>query len=231
MLNEQFIRTISILGNNGFNLLLKSHVMIFGIGGVGGYALEALVRSGIGEITIIDNDKISISNLNRQIIATHKTIGQYKVDAAEKRLLDINPNLKVNKYNLFFNSETASKIDFTKVDYIIDAIDTVSSKVLLVELSQKYSIPIISSMGAGNKIEPTMFEVTDIFKTSVCPLARVMRQELKKRGIKNLKVVYSKEEPVKINSKNNYPSSIAFVPSVVGLIIACEVIKDLTKYK
>jgi len=238
MLN-QFSRTELLIGEDGLKKLKKSKVAVFGIGGVGGHAVEALARSGIGTIDIIDNDVFSLTNINRQIFATHKTIGKNKVDVAKERLLEINPNLKINAYNTFFMPENSSDFDFANYDYIIDAIDTVTSKIELVVKAQESNTPIISSMGAGNKMNPTMFEVCDIYKTSVCPLAKVMRQELKKRHINKLKVVYSKEEPIKPivsaelkasePNKRNIAGSNAFVPSVVGLIIASEVIKDLIR--
>ena len=218
-------RTRTLIGDNAIEKLKKSRVIVFGIGGVGGYTVEALVRSGIGEIDIVDNDKVSISNLNRQIVALNSTIGEYKVDVMKKRALDINPDLKINTYKLFFDEKTKAEIDFLKYDYIVDAIDSVKSKLLLIELAKKDKIPIISSMGTGNKLNPLEFEIADIFKTSVCPLARIIRTELKKRGIKDLKVLYSKEKPYKDGSK--VPSSISFVPSTAGLIIASEVIKDI----
>lgn len=240
MLN-QFSRTELLFGKDAMKKLADSRVAVFGIGGVGGYTVEALVRSGIGEIDIIDNDKVCFSNINRQIYATVKTVGKYKVDVAEERILDINPNIKVNKYKIFYTPETSKQFDFSKYDYIVDAIDTVTGKIELVMNANKTTTPIISSMGAGNKVNPTDFMVSDIYKTSVCPLARVMRNELKKRGIKKLKVVYSQEMPISPidNTDNNYekqadttkrrqtPGSTAFVPSVVGLIIAGEVIKDI----
>lgn len=232
MQNEQFSRTISLIGEEAFEILQNSKVAVFGVGGVGGYVVEALARSGVQTLGIIDNDKVALSNINRQIIATHKTLDKYKVDVVEERLLEINPNIKINKYKMFYTPETSHEFDFQNYDYIVDAIDTVLGKLSLVEKAKEYSIPIISSMGAGNKMNPTMFEVTDISKTSVCPLARVMRQELKKRNIKKLKVVYSKEQPYKPQTKDKRtPASIAFTPSVVGLIIASEVIKDLIKNK
>ena len=218
-------RTRSLIGENSLSKLSKSKILVFGIGGVGGYVVEALVRSGIGEIDIVDNDKVSISNLNRQIVALNSTIGEYKVDVMKKRALDINPDLKINTYKLFFDDDTKDEFDFSKYDYIVDAIDSVKSKLLLVELAKNNNTPIISSMGTGNKLNPLKFEIADIFKTSVCPLARVIRTELKKRGIKELKVLYSKEMPYKDGSR--IPSSISFVPSTAGLIIASEVIKDI----
>ncbi len=236
-MSNQFIRTQLLFGKTAMDKLADSRVAVFGVGGVGGYAVEALARSGIGAIDLIDNDKVCLSNLNRQIIATHKTIGKYKVDAAEDRLIDINPEIKVFKHRVFFLPENASDFDFSQYDYVIDAIDTVAGKIALAEKAQQTGVPIISSMGAGNKLNPEAFEVTDIYKTSVCPLARVMRRELKKRGIKKLKVVYSKEQAIKpldiadgenTDSRRQTPGSTAFVPSVAGLIIAGEVIKDLT---
>lgn len=252
MLN-QFSRTQLLLGKEAIKKLNISRVAVFGIGGVGGYTVEALIRSGLGNIDIIDDDKVCLTNINRQIYATRKTVGKYKVDVAAERILEINPEVKVNTYKTFYAPETAEQFDFSKYDYIVDAIDTVTGKLTLVENANKSGVPIISSMGAGNKMDPTAFEVTDIYKTSVCPLARVMRYELKKRGIKKLKVVYSKEKPltpiddIEVSCKTNcicppgtarkctvrrqVPGSNAFVPSVVGLIIAGEVIKDLTDFK
>ena len=219
--------------------LAKARVAVFGVGGVGGYAVEALARSGVGALDLIDNDKVCLTNINRQIIATHKSIGQYKVDVAEERIKDINPGCAVRTYKTFYMPDTADQFDFNEYDYVIDAIDTVTGKIELVMQADKCGTPIISSMGAGNKLDPAAFEVADIYKTSVCPLAKVMRRELKKRGIKSLKVVYSKEEPIRlvedapeeereISQKRDIPGSTAFVPSVAGLIIAGEVIKDLT---
>lgn len=233
----QFSRTELILGSEAMQKLKDARVAVFGIGGVGGYTVEALVRSGIGAIDIIDNDTVCLSNLNRQIIATHKTLGMYKVDAAKERILDINPDIEVTAYKTFYLPETEDQFDFTKYDYIVDAIDTVSGKIALAVNAQKAGTPIISSMGAGNKINSDKFEVADIYETSVCPLARVMRTELKKRGIKKLKVVYSKEKPITplenvqtdaSAKRRQTPGSCAFVPSVAGLIIAGEIIKDIT---
>lgn len=236
---DQFSRTQLLFGKEAMEKLKNSRVAIFGVGGVGGYAVEALVRSGISKIDIIDNDVISLTNINRQIIATHKTIGKYKVDVMEERILDINPEAEVKKYKMFYLPETADNFDFSNYDYVIDAIDTVKGKIELIMQAEKTSTKIISSMGAGNKLDPTAFEVSDIYKTSVCPLARVMRTELRKRNIKKLKVVYSKEVSltpiiendnqveVKGTAGRQAPGSIAFVPSVAGLIIAGEVIKDL----
>ena len=235
MLN-QFSRTELILGKEAMEKLANSRVSVFGIGGVGGYTVEALVRSGVGAIDLIDDDKVCLTNLNRQIIATHKTIGKYKVDVAAERIADINPNAKVTAYKTFYTPETASQFDFSQYDYVVDAIDTVTGKIGLVMQAQEAGTPIISSMGAGNKLDPTAFQVADIYETSVCPLAKVMRRELSRRGVKSLKVVYSKEKPLtpaenneEVSAKRQIPGSNAFVPSVVGLIIAGEVIKDLIK--
>lgn len=250
MLN-QFSRTELLLGRENMERLKKARVAVFGIGGVGGYTVEALARSGVGQLDLIDDDRVCLTNINRQIIATRKTIGKYKVDAAKERILDINPDAIVNTYKTFYTPETAGEFDFSVYDYVVDAIDTVTGKLMLVEQAEKSHTPIISSMGAGNKMDPTAFMVADIYKTSVCPLAKVMRRELKKRGIRHLKVVYSQEKPMQpiedmaISCKTNcicppgsqrtctarrqIPGSNAFVPSVVGLIIAGEVIKDLTK--
>lgn len=227
-MSEQFSRIKMLIGEDNLAKLTNSHVAVFGIGGVGGYTVEALVRSGIGKIDIIDNDKVAESNLNRQLYALHSTIGRYKTDVAKERILDINPNITVNSHKIFYTPETSAQFDFTRYDYIVDAIDTVSGKIELVMQANKTKTPIISSMGAGNKMNPADFEVSDIFKTSVCPLAKVMRQELKKRRVKKLKVVYSKEPPLKHEGRR-IPASNAFVPSTVGLIIASEVIKDLIK--
>ncbi|MCH5165799.1 MAG: tRNA threonylcarbamoyladenosine dehydratase [Clostridiales bacterium] len=250
---DQFSRTELIFGKDGMARLKKARVAVFGIGGVGGYAVEALARSGVGALDIIDDDRVCLTNLNRQIIATRKTVGKYKVDVAAERVADINPTCIVNGYKTFFMPNTADQFDFTKFDYVIDAIDTVTGKIALVEQAVHANVPIISCMGAGNKLDPTAFEVADIFDTSVCPLARIMRRELKKRGITGLKVVYSKEEPVRpeedaeVSCKNNcicppgtarkctvrrdIPGSNAFVPAVAGLILAGEVIKDLAMPK
>lgn len=232
--------------------LYKARVAVFGIGGVGGYTVEALARSGIGTLDLIDDDRVCLTNVNRQIFATRKTVGQYKVDVAEERILEINPRVTVHKYKTFYAPQTADQFDFTQYDYVVDAIDTVTGKLELVEQAQRAGVPIISSMGAGNKVDPTAFEVADIYETSVCPLARVMRRELKKRGIQKLKVVYSKEPPLrpiddmtiscrthcicppgtarKCTQRRQVPGSNAFVPSVVGLIIAGEVVKDLSGF-
>ena len=230
----QFSRTAFLLGEEGVEKLKKARVAIFGIGGVGGYVAEALARSGVGALDLIDKDAVSVSNINRQIIALHSTVGRKKTEVMAERVKDINPEIQVKTYDVFYLPETANEFDFSSYDYVVDAIDTVSSKIALVEQAKGANIPVISSMGAGNKLDPTAFEVSDIAKTSVCPLARVMRRELKKRGIEHLKVVYSKEEPkasacVDEESGKAIPGSIAFVPSVVGLILAGEVIKDLAK--
>ena len=230
---DQFSRTELIIGKEAMEKLANSRVAVFGVGGVGGFAVEALARSGVGALDIIDNDTVALTNLNRQIIALHSTIGEYKVDVAAKRILDINPNIKLKTYRTFFTPETADSFDFSEYDYVIDAIDTVTGKIELVMKAQAANTPIICSMGAGNKLDPTKFEVADIYKTSVCPLARVMRYELKKRRVKHLKCVYSTEQPItpsqtdEASGKRITPGSCAFVPSVAGLIIAGEVIKDL----
>lgn len=235
---SQFSRTELLIGKEGMERLSNSRVAVFGVGGVGGYTVEALARSGIGELDLIDNDQVALTNLNRQIIATTKTLGRDKVDVAKERVLEINPDAKVNIYKKFYLPETKEEFVFTKYDYVVDAIDTVSGKIALVEQAKEAGVPIISSMGAGNKLDPTAFRVADIYKTSVCPLAKVMRRELKKRGIRKLKVVYSEEIPIapeknaemeqaEPTQKRQVPGSVAFVPSVVGLIIAGEVIKDL----
>lgn len=247
---DRFSRTQLVFGKEAMDRLKGSRVAVFGVGGVGGYTVEALARSGVGAIDIIDNDKVCLTNINRQIIATGKTVGKYKVDVAKERIEEINPDCKVTAFRTFYMPETADQFDFTQYDYVVDAIDTVTGKIALIENAKKAGTPIISSMGAGNKVDPTAFEVADIYKTSVCPLARVMRYELKRRGIKKLKVVYSKEKPIppivdedpngengclsmadKVAGKRQVPGSTAFVPSVAGLIIAGEVIKDIIGYK
>lgn len=249
MLN-QFSRTELLFGKDAMELLQKARVAVFGIGGVGGYTVEALARSGVGSIDLIDDDKVCLTNINRQLIATRKTIGKYKVEVMKERILEINPKVIVTTHQCFYTPETADQFDFSLYSYVVDAIDTVSGKIELVLRAQEKNIPIISCMGAGNKLDPTRFEVTDIYKTSVCPLAKVMRRELKNRGVKKLKVVYSKEtvrkplEDMSISCRTNcicppgterkctarrqIPGSNAFVPSVAGLIIAGEVIKDIT---
>ncbi|MGN0385377.1 MAG: ThiF family adenylyltransferase [Lachnospiraceae bacterium] len=252
MLN-QFSRTQLIFGKENMDILAKTRVAIFGIGGVGGYTVEALARSGIGILDLIDDDKICLTNINRQIHATRKTVGRYKVDVAKERILEINPDAKVNVYKTFYMPDSKDQFDFSEYDYVVDAIDTVTGKIELILQAKKAGTPIISSMGAGNKVNPAMFEVADIYDTSVCPLAKVMRRELKRRNVESLKVVYSREKPIKpeedleISCRTNcicppgtarkctirrdIPGSNAFVPSVVGLIIAGEVIKDILDYK
>lgn len=249
MLN-QFSRTELLLGKENMTRLQEARVAVFGIGGVGGYTTEALARSGVGTLDLIDDDRVCLTNINRQIYATRKTVGKYKVDVAKERILEINPEARVNIYKTFYMPDSAGQFDFTSYDYVVDAIDTVTGKLMLVEQANRARVPIISSMGAGNKMDPTAFLVADIYETSVCPLAKVMRRELKKRGVKSLKVVYSKEKPMepvedmaiscrtncicppgtarKCTQRRQIPGSNAFVPSVVGLIIAGEVIKDLT---
>ena len=235
MLN-QFSRTELLVGKEAMEILNNAHIAVFGIGGVGGYTVEALVRSGIQHIDIIDNDKVCLTNLNRQIIATHSSIGKYKVDVMKERILDINPQAEVNVHKCFYLPETRNLFDFTKYDYVVDAVDTVTAKINLILQAKEAGTKIISSMGAGNKMDPTQFKVSDISQTSVCPLARVMRQECKKRKIKNVKVVYSTEKvlrPIECTEcteqteRRTIPGSNAFVPSVAGLIIASEIIKDL----
>lgn len=238
MIREELSRTENLIGEEALNKLINANVIVFGIGGVGSYTVEALARSGIGKISLVDKDIVEKSNINRQLIATSSTVGHSKVSVASQRIRDINPLCEVTEYELFYLPETKDKIDLSKYDYIVDAIDNVTAKLLLVTQASALSIPIISSMGTGNKLDPTAFEVTDIYDTQVCPLAKVMRHELRKRGIDSLKVVYSKEESVQkgfssetenlIASRRPAPASIAFVPSVAGLIIAGEVIKDIT---
>ncbi len=236
-MEERFERTAMLLGEESVEKLKNTHVAIFGVGGVGGYVLEGLARCGVGKFTLIDNDTVSVSNINRQIIATEGTVGRPKVEVAKERVLSINPAAEVNTKNMFFLPDNAGEMDFSEFDFVVDAVDTVSAKIEIVLRCQEADVPIISSMGTGNKLDPTAFEVTDIYKTSVCPLARVMRSELKKRGVKKLKVVYSKEEPMKpvndgikvVNGRRSVPASVSFVPSVAGLIIAGEVIKHLVR--
>lgn len=251
MLNE-FSRTQLILGKEAMEKLAASRIAVFGIGGVGGYAVEALARSGVGALDLIDDDKVCITNINRQIYATRKTVGKYKVDVAAERIAEINPKCAVKTYKIFYMPETEKEFDFGEYDYVIDAIDTVRGKLAIVQNAYERGVPVISCMGAGNKLDPTAFQVADIFSTSVCPLAKVMRRELRKRGIERLKVVYSQEEPIrpfedeeiscrnqcvcppgtvrKCTVRRDIPGSNAFVPSVAGLIIAGEVVKDLIGY-
>ena len=250
MAESRFSRTELLLGQDSIRKLSEKRVAVFGIGGVGGYVTEALARSGVGALDLIDKDTVSISNINRQIIALTSTVGKYKTEVMKERILDINPDLQVKTYNMFYLPETADQFDFTRYDYVVDAIDTVTGKIALVLHAQRDNVPVISSMGAGNKLDASQFEVADIYKTKVCPLAKVMRRELKKRGVKKLKVVYSEEQPIrpvedmaiscrshcicppgakhKCTERRDIPGSVAFVPSVVGLIIAGEVVKDLT---
>ena len=246
----QFARTELLLGKDAMDVLKNSRVAVFGVGGVGGYVCEALVRSGVGAFDLIDDDKVCLTNLNRQIIATRKTVGKYKVDVMEERIHDINPDAQVRVHKCFFLPENADEFPFDEYDYVVDAVDTVTAKISLVMKAQEKNIPIISSMGAGNKLDGSQFRVADIYKTKVCPLAKVMRRELKKRSVKKLKVVYSEEMPTrpvedmaiscrtncicppgaqhKCTERRDIPGSVAFVPSVAGLIIAGEVVKDLT---
>lgn len=248
---DQFSRTRLLLGYDAVEKLKNARVAVFGIGGVGGYVCEALIRSGVGHFDLIDNDKVSLSNINRQIIATRKTVGRYKTEVMRERMLDINPEAEVLLYNSFFLPENADEFPFEKYDYVVDAVDTVTAKIELVMKCKEKGVPIISSMGAGNKLDPSAFKVADIYKTNVCPLAKVMRHELKKRGVKKLKVVYSEEKAIKpledisvscengsilpqetefkASNRRSTPGSVAFVPSVAGLIIAGEVVKDLIK--
>ena len=235
-MQEQFIRTQMLLGADAVQRLQKARVALFGLGGVGGYTLEALVRSGIGALDLIDSDTVSLSNLNRQILATHSTVGMLKVEAARRRVLDINSSCVVNTYPVFYTPETADQFDFAQYDYIVDAIDTVTGKLQLVQRAVESGTPIISCMGTGNKLDASAFEVTDLSKTSMCPLARVMRRELRKRGIQHLKVVYSREEALTPTGweeeaaalgKRQIPGSVAFVPGAAGLLLAGEVVKDI----
>lgn len=230
-MSEEFSRTELLLGGEAMEKLAAARVAVFGVGGVGGYTVEALVRSGIGAIDIIDSDTVSVSNLNRQIIALRSTVGQYKVDVFEERIKQINPDCMVRKYRTFFMPDTAEEFDFSQYDYVVDAIDTVTGKIELAVRCNECGTPMISSMGAGNKLNPAMLEVADIYETSVCPLARVMRYELRKRGIPALKVVYSKEKPIAPQGEKSggkaVPGSTAFVPSAAGLIAAGEVVRDI----
>ena len=248
-MQNRFSRTEILIGAENMDKIKSARVAVFGVGGVGGYTVEALVRSGIGTIDLIDNDKVSVTNINRQIIATTSTVGKYKVDVAKERILDINPEAKVNIYKTFYLPETADQFDFRQYDYVIDAIDTVTGKLEIIQQAKNAGVPVISAMGAGNKLDPTAFRVADIYETKMCPLARVMRNALRKRGIKSLKVVYSEEQPRrplddsenscrtqcvcppgtvrKCTVRRDIPGSTAFVPSVVGLIVAGEVLNDL----
>ena len=239
-MQEQFVRTALLLGEEGIDKLSRSKVAVFGIGGVGGFTVEALARSGVGYFLLVDNDKVALSNLNRQIIATLDTVGRYKTQVMKERILSINPQASVETRECFFLPENADEFDFSSYSYVVDAVDTVTAKLELVVRAKEAGVPVISSMGAGNKLDPTRFEVTDIYQTSVCPLARVMRRELKARGIQDLKVVYSREEAQKpekslmteedsASRRRSIPGSVSFVPSVAGLIAAGEVIRDLIK--
>lgn len=247
----QFSRTQLLLGKDSMENLHDAHIAVFGIGGVGGYVCEALVRSGVRRFDLIDDDKVCLTNLNRQIIATRKTVGKYKAEVMKERILEINPDCEVNVHKCFFLPENADDFDFDNYDYIVDAVDTVTAKIELVMKAKEKNVPIICSMGAGNKLDASMFKVSDIYKTKVCPLAKVMRRELKKRGVRKLKVVYSEEQPIrpiedmsiscrthcicppgakhKCTERRDIPGSVAFVPSVVGLIIAGEIVKDICK--
>lgn len=222
-MNDQFERSRLLLGEEALERLREKTVAVFGIGGVGGYVAEALARTGVGTLHLIDNDRVSTSNINRQVIALHSTVGRYKTEVMRERILDINPQAEVIIHNCFFLPENADSFTFSEYDYVVDAVDTVTAKLEIIMRAKEAGVPVISSMGAGNKLDPSLFEVADIYETSVCPLARVMRRELKKRDIKKLKVVYSKEEPL----KQRIPGSVAFVPSVAGLLIAGEVIRDI----
>lgn len=231
-MKEELSRFEALIGKDAVNALADKRVIVFGIGGVGSYTCEALARCGIGQIDIVDSDTVSVSNINRQIIALHSTVGRDKVEVMRERMLDINPGINVNAYKIFVTPENISQLDLSKYDYAVDAIDTVKSKVELCVVCDRLGVKLISSMGTGNKLEPTSFKVSDIYKTSVCPLARAMRAELKKRSVKGLKVVYSEEEPVNSGGSEGgkrVPASNAFTPSVAGLIIASEVVKDLIK--
>lgn len=229
MTAEQFSRTELLLGEEAMEILKNARVAVFGIGGVGGYVTEALARSGVGALDLTDKDRVCLSNLNRQIIATHKSIGKYKTEVMRERILDINPEAEVRTHECFYLPETKGEFDFSSYSYVVDAVDTVTAKLSLAEEAKAAGVPMISSMGAGNKLNPFLFEAADIYETSVCPLARVMRRELRKRGIDHLKVVYSKEAPLRPLRESDGPGSTAFVPSVAGLLIASEVIRDLTE--
>ncbi len=236
---EAFSRTELLLGKNAMEKLKNAKVAVFGLGGVGGYVVEALARSGVGALALVDHDTVSITNINRQLFALHSTVGQHKADAAAARAKDINPEISVTAHKVFFGPDTLDQFDFSAYSYVVDAVDTVTAKLALITAAKKANVPIISSMGTGNKLDPTKFQIADISKTSVCPLARVMRKECAKRGIKNLKVLFSTEDPAPAleatsleelpEGRRALPGSVAFVPSVAGLIIAGEVIKDLIK--
>ncbi len=229
MMDERFSRTGLLLGEAGMDKLEKARVAVFGIGGVGGHLSEALARAGIGEIDIIDKDVVDITNINRQLYAFSSTVGRYKVDVAKERILDINPQCRVNVFRTFVLPDTINEFDLTSYDYVADAIDTVTGKLCIIEAAQKAGTPVISAMGAGNKLDPSAFEVTDIYRTTGCPLARVMRRECKKRGLGPFKCVYSKEKPVLTTA--DFPASVSFVPPVAGLIMAGEIVKDIAGNK
>lgn len=234
IMENRFSRTETLIGKENINILKNSKIIVFGVGGVGGYIVEALTRSGVGQIDLVDFDKVSVTNINRQIIALSSTIGKPKVEVLKNRMLDINPNVNVNLYPIFVDESNIESLELNKYDYVVDAIDTVSSKLLIIEYCKKNDISIISSMGTGNKLEPSLLKISDISKTSVCPLAKVMRYELRKRNINHLKVLYSTENPIKrfVCEDNNHkksPASISFVPSSAGLLIASEIVKDLCK--
>ena len=235
-MSNAFSRTQMLLGEQGMERLARAHVAVFGVGGVGSYAVEALARCGVGELTVVDDDVVSLTNVNRQLVATLRTVGRPKVEVARERILDVNPDCRVHALRLFYGPDTANALDMAAFDYVIDCIDTVSAKLLLVERARAAGVPVLCSMGTGNKLDPTRFEVADIYKTSVCPLARVIRLECKKRRIRHLKVVYSKEEPrtplpsdeQKGTAGRAVPGSVSFVPPVAGMILAGECVKDLT---
>lgn len=238
-MKEEFTRTGMLLGRDAVKTLEKARVAVFGLGGVGGYTVEALARAGVGSLVLVDKDTVSLSNLNRQLLATHATVGMLKTEAARLRILDINPDCRVTVYPIFYTRETAADFDFSGLSYIVDAIDTVSAKLALIERAKETGVPIISCMGTGNKLDASAFQVADISKTAVCPLARVMRRELGKRGIRHLRVVYSREEAWKPSGweeeaaalgKRQIPGSVSFVPGAAGLLLAGEVIRDLTGY-
>ena len=230
-MDERFLRTAALIGDDAVEQLQNSKIMLFGLGGVGSFVAEALIRSGVGEIDIYDNDTVDITNINRQLIALESTIGKLKTEVTARRLKEINPNVKVFEHPVFVTPEVINNTDFSKFDYVIDAIDNVTARIAICQKAREYNIPVISAMGAGNKLDPTLFEVAPIEKTSVCPLAKVMRLELKKRDITGVKAAFSKEPAIKNNKNQRTPASIAFVPSVMGLVIAGEVIKDLIKNK
>lgn len=227
-MSERFSRTELLLGEEAMGKLMDAHIAVFGVGGVGGYVAEALARSGVGHLDLVDNDKVSLSNINRQIIATTDSLGRYKVDVIKERMLSINPDMEVDTYKCFYLPDNSAEFDFSAYSYVVDAIDTVTAKIELALKAGEAGTPIISSMGTGNKLNPMQLEVADIYETSVCPLAKVMRRELRKRDVKKLRVLYSKEEPIKPQENSSVPGSTAFVPAAAGLIIASEVIKDIT---